>query len=227
MPPPTQGKKQKQGKGSGPSGPSFKRWTNFELAAFQAALLQLGADRTEDVRREVRAASLYGGPRGRRTGAASLRSTGAQSAPRAVRLCAAQLLRAEGRSKQGGCTSPPATGRRLVQANMQDRSADECRELEAGMLRVLPKAAELAKQHEARLRAQRLVEMQKQPLQGDIAAGRAAAVGAAGAAADGEGEGGKPRGPKKPRGSWVQEELEPFVGAELQEAPPAVAHVSC
>jgi hypothetical protein len=93
------------------------------------------------------------------------------------------------------------------------------------MLRALRRGAELAKQHEEQLKAQRAEQKQQQQQ-------HAAAVGAAEAAADapvegeGEGEGGKPKSHKKPRDSAVQEALERYVQAELQEAPPAVAHVS-
>jgi hypothetical protein len=86
----SQGKKQKRGK---ESGPAFKRWSNGELAAFEAALLQLGAGRTEDVRREVRvAAAARWGP------------------PRVAHQCAAEPLSgwAAQASKQGELPPPAA-----------------------------------------------------------------------------------------------------------------------
>lgn len=51
--PPPQGKKQKKGKADVAAAPSFRRWRNEELAAFEAALLRMGPGRAQDVKREV------------------------------------------------------------------------------------------------------------------------------------------------------------------------------
>jgi hypothetical protein len=48
-----QGKKQKPSKGGSVPLPSFKRWRNDEISRFQTQLVQLGAGRLEDVKREV------------------------------------------------------------------------------------------------------------------------------------------------------------------------------
>lgn len=54
--PPARACRSPQGKkgGAKKGKPSFRRWSNGELADFYAALLQLGPSRAEEVRKEVR-----------------------------------------------------------------------------------------------------------------------------------------------------------------------------
>ncbi|KAL4858846.1 Chromodomain-helicase-DNA-binding protein 6 [Chlorella vulgaris] len=146
------GKKQKPGKVGSVPLPSYKRWRNDEISRFQTQLVQLGAGRLDDVKRE---------------------------------------------------------------ADLQDRSLEECAGLEQAVLAALAEAGPLVEQHEHRLAEERAQQKQQH---------QATLPGAAAAAAGGQaGEAGKAKGIKRAKDNLVQDELQAWVEQKMQKAPPAVA----
>jgi hypothetical protein len=106
-----------------------------------------------------------------------------------------------------------------LQADLQDRSLEECAELEQAVLAALAEAGPLVEQHEHQLAEERAQQKQKQQHQATLPGEVAAAAGGQ------AGEQGKAKGSKRAKDNAVQDELQAWVEQKMQKAPPAVAQV--